>query len=410
MTAAAHSKLNISQQTHEKYYEELITVMMMTPQDNPAIDGCRWGQPAMFWGGSGIGKSDHTRQAAMLAGMPYEVIYPGTRQPEDFSGVTVPANTPEGIAILCMLPAVRKLNKLGRGLLHIDEATGAPPAVQGAMLSMLLERIVGDTPLAPEVCIMLSGNPPEISSGGFGFTPPIANRLAHFRLGPPNWDDWNHWYMLEEQPIEPLPIYNKQQVIQAWPTIYPRAKGAVSGFLYSKQGHLYEQPAARDPKGGFQWPSPRTWVKAGRCLATRQILNLPAELDEILVTGLIGEGIAAEFLEWRKKADLPTPEQVLDGQWRPDPTRLDTTYAVVGSIVPYIGMKQDQARYAVAMKAWQFFDRLIDVHMGDMIVESMKMLVNNYGLGISGNAPQEIKRAADTVMSRITKTDLAKTI
>jgi hypothetical protein len=407
--AAASKKIEVADQTTcEEWTEELVTVMMLTPQSNPNSANCNWGQPAMFWGGSGIGKSDHMLQAARRAGMPYEVLYPSTRQPEDFSGVTLPdPNSPEGIAVRCLLPAIRRLNQHGRGLLCIDEATGAPPAVQGAMLSMLLDRLVGDTRLAPEIRILLAGNYVDISAGGFSFTPPIANRLAHFRLGPPSWEHWNAWYMTEEQEIEALPVFNEKMIADGWLGAYPHIKGLISGFLYSQRDALYMQPKARDPKGGFAWASPRTWTKAGRCLATRKILNLPAQLDDIIVASMVGDALAVEFATWRSTSDLPTPEIVLDGKWQPPTNRLDVIYAVVGSLIPYIGMKDGDSRTKEAVRVWNFFGRLIDMNFADIVKVGILPMVNKYNLGVSGNSPPEVINAAGPIMSRIVKTPLA---
>lgn len=396
------------EETYEDHLEEIIAIMMMTPQSNPARPDCQWGQPAMFWGGSGIGKSDHMHQAAAYAGVPCEVLFPGQRQPEEFSGVLTPnANVPEGVSIECLLPAVRRLNKLGEGLLFVDEATNAPPAVQGAMLGMLLDRLVGDTKLAPKIRILLAGNPPDISAGGYGFEPPTANRLAHFKLGPPSWESWNKWYMSEENQIKATRQYSEALVAASWPEVYPHVKGMITGFLQRKPDAMYQQPTARDSKGGFQWPSPRTWVKAGRCMATRVTLGLPDELDDIVVGGLVGHGLATEFATWRREANLPTPEQVIAGKWKPDPHRLDIIHAVVGSLVPYVGLKRDEdTKQKAAIEVWNLFDKLIDLNFADLLVESMKSLVNVYGLGITGKASDDVKKVAKRVIGRTGKTGI----
>lgn len=401
-SAASNGKIETPEPTYERWFTDITTVMLMTPQSNPGNQTCGWGQPVMFWGGSGIGKSDQIRQAGAHTGLPYEVLFPGQRQPEDFSGVLTPnPNSPEGVSIQCLLPAVRRLNRLGKGLLHVDEATNAPPAVQGAMLGMLLDRLVGDEPLAPQIRILLSGNPPDISAGGYGFEPPTANRLAHFKLGQPTWETWNTWYMTEENEIQATQTFSEALVTAAWPDVYPTVKGFISGFLQAHNAALYDQPNPRDPRGGFQWPSPRTWVKAGRCLATRQALGLPEELDDILVGGLVGHGLAMEFATWRREANLPTPEDVLNGKWKVNRDRLDVAHAVVGTLVAYVGMKRNQDdRTNTAVKVWKVFDQMIDAQLADLLPDSIKIMINNYGLGVSGNSPEPVVQAARPVLSK----------
>lgn len=405
---ASNARIEISEPTYEQWFSDITTVMMMTPQSNPVLKTCGWGQPTMFWGGSGIGKSEQVRQVAASIGLPYEVLFPGQRQPEDFSGVLVPSpSSPEGVSIQCLLPAVRRLNRLGSGLLHIDEATNAPPAVQGAMLGMLLDRLVGDEPLAPGIRMLLSGNPPDISAGGYGFEPPVANRLAHFKLGRPSWDSWNNWYMTEENEIVPTQTYSEALVAAAWPEVYPYVKGLISGFLQSHEQALYAQPSARDPKGGFQWPSPRTWVKTGRCLATRRALSLPEELDDILVGGLVGHGLAVEFATWRREVDLPKPEDVLAGKWTIDKKRLDITHAVISTLVAHLGMKRNvEEKHATAIKVWSVFGKLIEAQLTDLLAESIKVMINNYGLGVSGSAPADVQAAARPVLGAFARSGL----
>src|SRR5205823_11964182 len=55
----------------------------------------------------------------------------------------------------------------------------APPAVQAAMLRIVLERVVGDLELPPGVRVVAAANPPEQAADGWDLAPPLANRLVH---------------------------------------------------------------------------------------------------------------------------------------------------------------------------------------------------------------------------------------
>jgi MoxR-like ATPase len=74
-------------------------------------------------------------------------------------------------------------------MLFFDEISTAPPAVQAALLRVVLEREVGDLSLPPSVSIVAAANPPERTVGGWDLTAPLANRFCHLQ-----WehrrDDW----------------------------------------------------------------------------------------------------------------------------------------------------------------------------------------------------------------------------
>jgi MoxR-like ATPase len=66
----------------------------------------------------------------------------------------------------------RRLTDAGHGLLFLDELTTAPPAVQAAMLRVVLERAVGDVELPASVRIVAAANPAEQAADGWELTAP----------------------------------------------------------------------------------------------------------------------------------------------------------------------------------------------------------------------------------------------
>jgi len=406
----AAKKIEKIRPTAERYFADLALLSISTPQDNPADPKCRWGMPTIFWGGSGIGKSDQIKQAGARANLHVEVLMPGQQQPENFSGVLIPnPNSPEGVSIQCLLPAVRRLNRLGKGILFIDEASNAPPATQGAMLGMLQDRVVGDTEMEPLIRVLLAANPPEIAAGGFGLEPPTANRMEHIFVGAPSWEAWNHWFMSKSQPIKMTGTAVEPIIIQAWPTVYPIVQGLISGFLYKHRARMCCQPAAGDPNGGFAWESPRSWDNVSKVMAARRAMKLPEELDDIAIAGLIGEGSMEEFSTYRREADLPGPDEVLAGKWRHDKKRIDKTHVVLGTLVPYVGMKPEgQQRFEVAVKVWQVLDQICDDGAADLVVDSMTILINQYQLGMMNKVPNDVKLAAEKVIKRMSRSVMAQ--
>lgn len=394
-------KLDEQRTTYEEHFENLALIALSTPhyQDHPHDPNCRWGQPAIFWGGSGLGKSARVGQVSTKMALKCHAILPSQRQPEDFGGVIVPnASKPEGVSIECMLPAVRHLNKLGKGVLFLDEASNAPPAVQGAMLAMLNDRIVGDTPLAPGIRILLAANPPEIAAGGFDLEPPMANRMAHWFIGAPSIATWKRYYLSRfAPPIEPI---DYEAVVKAnWNQHAPMISGMLVGY-FEHGGVKDAQPKAGDPQSSLAWPSGRTWEMAINAMIARRCLGLSDTLDDILVEGFVGHGHAIEFATWRREANLPTPQEVLDGKWRHNKHRLDITHAVLAAIVPHVVSKpKGPERNALAIKAWELFKQLIEVGAADLLMDPITLMVNQYQLGVTNkDVDPNVKEAAKAVV------------
>src|SRR5581483_1133846 len=108
--------------------------------------------------------------------MPCEVVIGSIREPTDFGGL--PVVVAGGVTLAPPSWALR-LVEAGHGLLFLDELTTAPPAVQAAMLRVVLERVAGDVRLPAEVRVVAAANPPEEAADGWELAPPLANRLVH---------------------------------------------------------------------------------------------------------------------------------------------------------------------------------------------------------------------------------------
>lgn len=402
----AEKNETVELQDIEAHLEKVISTAIMVPMGNPNKPDCRWGLPCIFWGLSGIGKSARIEAGCSAVGLQCEVVYPGTRQPEDFAGVVVP--TADGIKIECLLPAVRRLVKAGKGLLFIDEASCAPPAVQGAALSLLYERTVGDTRLPGRIRILLAANPPEYAAGGWGLEAPFANRIGHFKVGVPTVQKWTQWLMSEEDEILSTSVEDGEAKVQKnWSSNWPKIKGALAGFMQNRTTLFHQQPDPNHPQSGLAWPSPRTWVMAGRAVSTVRCLSMPTELEQIFVEGLVGEGPAVEWAEWAAKADLPDPKDVLQHGWKIEKTRLDKCVAVATSIVAYVTSIQDKdEKIDAAVLAWNRFGDFMDASLGDIIGQPAQIMIARK-LGRKGS-PDKLKKAAEPVIYRFGTTGMAK--
>jgi MoxR-like ATPase len=121
------------------------------------------GTPVLLWGGPGTGKSSFVRQLGHSLSQPVETVIASLREPADFAGLPVVAD--DGSVRLAEPSWARRLADAGSGILFLDEVTTAPPAVQAALLRVVLERTIGDVELGPQVSVIAAANPPEQASG-----------------------------------------------------------------------------------------------------------------------------------------------------------------------------------------------------------------------------------------------------
>ena len=285
--------------------------------------GVSTGVPVLLWGSPGTGKTSAVCALGEAMGWPVEVVIGSIREPADFGGLPVVVS---GEVRLAPPAWAKRLCAEGRGLLFLDELTTAPPAVQAAMLRIVLERVVGDVTLPAAVRVVAAANPPEEAADGWELSPPLANRLVHL--------DWPvEARRVAEGLAVGFPVPNLSIVDDVvGPAQALAARTAVAAFLQVRPGLVLQVPggAAGASRG---WPSPRSWESVARLLAGCEAAKASPEARAVLVTGAVGEGPGLEFLAWLEHADLPDPEAVLAD---PDsftlPERSDRAFAVLTGV------------------------------------------------------------------------------
>jgi AAA domain (dynein-related subfamily) len=295
----------------------LVTVLRAAGRAGVAV--CLWGDP-------GTGKSSLLRAAAAADGVLLETVVGSLREPSDFAGLPVVGE--HGVD---MHPPswARRLVEAGDGYLFLDEMTTAPPAVQAAMLGVVLDRCVGDLALPQGVRVVAAANPPERAADGWDLTPPLANRLLHIDYAPTT-EDWI------DGMASGFPVPAPGLVGEPDPQRRAGARAEVAAFIRTRPDLLHVYPT-NDTATGRAWPSRRTWTMTADVLALLDRQDTAAAL--VTATGLVGEGPAIEFLTWRAHADLPDPADVIadpeaiawDDLAR-DPSR---AWAVLSGVVAY---------------------------------------------------------------------------
>ncbi|MFB6877048.1 sigma 54-interacting transcriptional regulator [Streptomyces sp. NPDC056323] len=315
-------------------------------------------QPVLLWGEPGIGKSAGMEQLAAGLGLTLETVIASVHEPSDFAGLPVVGDDPAVTGVPMAPPdwAVR-LARAGRGLLFFDELSSAPPAVQAALLRVVLERRVGSLTLPESVRIVAAANPPSSAADGWHLSPPLANRFVHLQ--------WTHdprtvaRGMAGTWPEVAVPVVDAARV----PGAAARARGAVSGFLTARPGLVHHIPAEAESRGRA-WPSPRSWDMALRLLATGYATGTGREAVAAALTGAVGDGAGIELLSYLENLDLPDPDRVLAN---PDafalPERGDRQLAFLIAVVAAVQGDLTRPRWEAG---WAVLAKAVDAGVPDV--------------------------------------------
>jgi ATPase family associated with various cellular activities (AAA) len=321
--------------------------------------------PVLLWGGAGLGKSSAIREMAEQAGMICETVIASIREPSDFAGLPVIAA--DGASVHFAPPTwAKRLQSAGTGVLFLDEISTAPPAVQAALLRVVLERTVGDLTLPAGVSVIAAANPPEQAADGWDISPPLANRFCHL-----DWDlsasEWAEGIMAGfTQPgipdLEPSELDRELLTERA----------SVGAFVTARPHLLHSHPG-NEAAAGRAWPSARSWEMSARLIAAAQVTASTDAVRALLVAGAVGAGAAAEFLAWRQDLDLPDPEAVLaDPTSFRIPDRGDRAYAALAALTAAVIAENTAQRWEAA---WIAISAATGKRQADLAVTAVRSLI-----------------------------------
>src|SRR2546430_7077991 len=236
--------------------------------------------PVLLWGEPGIGKTAALTQLAASLDLPLTTVIASVHEPTDFSGLPVIGADPavQGVPMAPPDWAVR-LVQAGRGLLFLDELSTAPPAVQAALLRLVLARRVGALRLPPGVRIVAAANPPASAADGWELSAPLANRFVHLTwtydqdvVGRGLGGTW---------PLATLPRLDPARL----PAAVAYARRGVCALLTARPALIHQVPKS-ELRRGVAWPSPRSWDMALRLIAFAAAADTSREVLSMLVRGV----------------------------------------------------------------------------------------------------------------------------
>ncbi|MEU3787132.1 MoxR family ATPase [Streptomyces sp900129855] len=363
--------------------------------------------PVLLWGEPGIGKTAALTQLAQTLDLPLTTVIASVHEPSDFSGLPVVGDDPaeQGVPMAPPDWAVR-LVRAGRGLLFLDELSTAPPAVQAALLRLVLERRIGALTLPPGVRIVAAANPRGSAADGWELSPPLANRFVHLQ--------WIHDHEVVVRglggtwPRATLPRLDPAKLADA----VAFARRAVCGLLAARPKLVHQLPSSEARRGGA-WPSPRSWEMTLTLSAFATAAGSSRDVLSLLVRGAVGDGPGLELLASLDRMDLPDPETLLADPAGADlPERGDLRQAVLDGVVAAVRTRPDKSRWDAA---WSLLVRALETGAPDLVVVPATTLASLRRqdwdvpasieklagvVTLSRRADQAADRAADRVAAR----------
>ncbi|MFJ3789537.1 AAA family ATPase [Kitasatospora sp. NPDC090091] len=316
--------------------------------------------PVLLWGEPGIGKTAALTQLAESLDLPLTTVIASVHEPSDFSGLPVLGDDPaqQGVPMAPPDWAVR-LVRAGRGLLFLDELSTAPPAVQAALLRLVLERRVGALQLPPGIRIVAAANPRASAADGWELSPPLANRFVHLQ--------WVHDHEVVVRglggtwPRATLPRLDRDRL----PEAVAHARRAVCGLLAARPELVHRLPAGESRRGGA-WPSPRSWEMTLHLIAFATAAGSSRDVLSLLVRGTVGDGPGLELLASLDRMDLPDPETLLaEPAAAVLPERGDLRQAVLDGVVAAVRARPERGRWDAA---WTLLARAAETGPPDVVV------------------------------------------
>ncbi|WP_051027965.1 AAA family ATPase [Nocardia higoensis] len=316
--------------------------------------------PVLLWGEPGIGKTAALTQLAESLDLPLTTVIASVHEPSDFSGLPVLGDDPAENGVPMAPPdwAVR-LVRAGRGLLFLDELSTAPPAVQAALLRLVLERRIGALRLPPGVRIVAAANPRSSAADGWELSPPLANRFVHLQ--------WTHDHDVVVRglggtwPRATLPELDPEKL----PEAVAFARRAVCGLLEARPTLVHRLPSTETRRGGA-WPSPRSWDMTVRLIAFATAAGSSQDVLSLLVRGAVGDGPGFELLTFIDRMDLPDPEALLaDPAAAELPERGDLRQVVLDAVVAAVRRHPERSRWNAA---WALLVKAVETGAPDLVV------------------------------------------
>jgi hypothetical protein len=322
-------------------------------------------RPVFLWGPPGIGKSEVVQEIADELGGYMIDLRMAQMEPTDIRGIPYfnKENNKMDWAEPVDLPSEELASQYPIVILFLDEMNSAPPAVQAAGYQLILNRRVGKYKLPDNVVIVAAGNRDSDKGVTYRMPMPLANRFVHVEMR----YDFAAW--------------------QQWAINKGIHKDVVGYLTFAKQdGYDFDAKAS-----SRAFATPRSWVFVSDMLADEN--DIDNDTLYTLVSGAIGDGLAAKFMAHRKVAGkMPNPNDILEGKVKDlNVKEISAMYALTISMCYELKDIVDNKR--VDNKRFHelcanFFDYMMKNFETELVVMGSKIALKTYKLPIE---PSQLK-------------------
>jgi MoxR-like ATPase len=289
------------------------------------VDLISIGQPVMITGRPGIGKTDIVNAAAKQLGadvIKYDCV---VADPIDFKGLPLIDGGKarfEPFSDLKRLIVAKDLT-----ICFLDDLGQASPAVQAAVMQLVLARNIGEYPVSDNVVFVAATNRREDKAGVSGILEPVKSRFSIFELEP-TLNDWMEWAL--NKPSMPIEIIQACRFKPEWITKWVPEKGITNS------------------------PTPRNLEVVGEMIANGidNSLRLP------MFASRLGRAAATELMAFLDLyAELPNVDSiVLNPDTATVPDNPSSKYALSGALAE----KSNDQNFGAVM---QYMDRMPSEYM-----------------------------------------------
>jgi hypothetical protein len=243
------------------------------------------GNSLLIVSGPGIGKSSIVEQTAEKLGYDLMIFHPVVSDPTDFKGMPWVLEMEDGSKQAVFLPfndLERLCKATGPTMAFLDDIGQAPPAVQAALMQLLLARRINGHKIGDQVVFVGATNRKQDKAGVKGMLEPVKSRWQSIVHMEADVDDWARWATKAGMSPELVAFIRKHR-----PELL----------------HKFEATAELTNS-----PCPRGWENLDKGYR----LRLDADLEIAAFSGAVGQGPALEFKSYLQiYRQLELPENIL---------------------------------------------------------------------------------------------------
>lgn len=300
--------------------------------------------PLMIWGAPGVGKSTLIRELAQSLGIGFIDVRLAQREPVDMRGLPVPDQD----SVKWLVSSEWPRDQQSRGIIMFDELTAADKTLQVAAYEFILDRRLGDLyRVPPGWYIVAAGNRVEDRAVACSMSSALANRFMHVEM---KADVESFLFWAIENNLHP----------------------AVINFIRYRPVLLFSQNGENLQRG---WPSPRSWERVSTILKIADHYS-HHELLKYSIPGLVGEGVATEFLTFYKnmfffQRNQDIRHQLLKGYDIQVPREPDLLYACCSAISYYMEVEEDNANFQCMVGSFLRFSLKLTSDFATMLMSDI---------------------------------------